>query len=130
MSHVYYACDWIIQPLKPSPYLAFLKLYDTGIENDCLFLRGFDTLRTGEDGIHLLGFLWQAPSLEKLQECWKSVDMEFINCKPIPESEFVGVGDPHAIARIRVGSDFNVYMDRMADENLEILNRKQSKIST
>jgi hypothetical protein len=126
MQYVYYACDWVIQHLKPSPKAVFRKLYEQGVERDCLFLAGAETLSTREDGVHVLQFLWQAPSLEKLKECWKSIeaDIQFSNYKIIPEQSFVGVGDPHAIARIRVGSDFNVYMDRMADENEEILNRK------
>jgi hypothetical protein len=128
MSYVYYACDWIIAPLKPSPYLVFLKLYDLGVERNCLFLTGFETLTTREDGIYKLQFLWQATSLEKLEELWKSIeaDMQFSNCKPVPEEAFLEGGDPHRIARIRVGSDFNVHFDRMAEENQEILNRKQS----
>jgi hypothetical protein len=127
MQYVYFGCDWVIQTLKPSPLSIFRKLYDLGIERDCLFLTGAEKLLATEDGIHVLQFLWQAPSFETLKECWESIeaDMQFSNCKPIPEQEFVGLGDPHAIARMRVGSDFNVHFDRMAAENDEILNRKQ-----
>jgi hypothetical protein len=126
MNYVYYKCDWVIQPLKPSARRVLLQLYDDAIEHDCLFLFGAELLRTREDGIHILQFLWRAPSFEGLEASWGNLKpyIQFTSCEPIPEQDFEGYGDPHAFARMRVGSDFNVYFDRMGEENEAILNQQ------
>jgi hypothetical protein len=126
MDYLYYKSDWIIQSMKERPYAVLLKLYYLAVAADCLFLTGAEELKIREDGVYVLQFLWRTPTLEKLAECWRAIEeyIQFTNREAITVQEFMDAGDPHAFARMRVASDFDVYLERMGAENEEILKKK------